>query len=638
MPPHSSTAGASGSRPWIRSHTSDPMTPTLGTRGRLIQEGLRGAVHAGRARQLARDDPAGLDRRLERAPRHFPAQRHEEVVAGEGDAAADDDDFGIEDVEQVARCRRRGTWRCRARPRARARRRPGAASYTVCAVISGRSPLTYWRQPALGAGLDGLDGPHRDGGARRVRLEAAVVAALAAAALGVDGDMADLPRARPTRRGRAGRPRSMPPPMPVPMVMPIALRVPRAAPTHHSPSIAQLASLSSAAGRPSRVVDRSPQRHVDPAEVGGEQHDAALGVERARRPDPDAQDLRPRHLAAGCARCARSARRRAGRRTSFGAGLGVGRLAVEPRAGCCRPRSRCPRPRLVPPMSIPRTNRTRRPPRSATAAYRLQHRLDRELPHAPVMTQRAHRRSVAEQGRHGSAGLLDDASPGPAGRIRMPEPSGRRSPPRACPTAVARWSGAESLVTSTPRAASTAADVAQAEAAGGAVSALRRRGHDRVGQRGVLRPAEHHHRPVERRGQRRVPRPALRSPDRSGGERHEPRSDAPRAQPFVGRGVIAGAEREPHRRGRRRAGAREGQEPLDLVAGRPAAERGGCRWPRPGRRRSRSARPRRSGARAPPSATTGAAARPARSRAPGAARPAATDPRAPARRRACRTG
>src|SRR5207247_2972961 len=46
----------------------------------------------------------------------------------------------------------------------------------------------------VGAGFDSLDRPRRDGGARRVGLEAAVVAALATPAVGIDGHVADLAR------------------------------------------------------------------------------------------------------------------------------------------------------------------------------------------------------------------------------------------------------------------------------------------------------------------------------------------------------------------------------------------------------------------------------------------------------------
>src|SRR6266566_779448 len=50
---------------------------------------------------------------------------------------------------------------------------------------------------------------------------------------------------------------TMPPPIPVPSVNPMTYFAPRAAPRHHSPKIAQLASLSSVAGRLSPSLTRS---------------------------------------------------------------------------------------------------------------------------------------------------------------------------------------------------------------------------------------------------------------------------------------------------------------------------------------------------------------------------------------------
>ena len=47
-------------------------------------------------------------------------------------------------------------------------------------------------------------------------------------------------------------PMMMPPPMPVPIVIPITLLAPFAAPSHHSPNVAQLASLSIRTGRRAR--------------------------------------------------------------------------------------------------------------------------------------------------------------------------------------------------------------------------------------------------------------------------------------------------------------------------------------------------------------------------------------------------
>src|SRR5689334_21550093 len=101
MPPHSSVGGASGSRPWMRSQTSDPMTPTLGTE-RLVQKRLGRPVDTGRAGQLAWHDAAGGHRGLERTPRRLAAERHEQMVARRRDAAAHHHDFGVEHVEQVA--------------------------------------------------------------------------------------------------------------------------------------------------------------------------------------------------------------------------------------------------------------------------------------------------------------------------------------------------------------------------------------------------------------------------------------------------------------------------------------------------------------------------------------------------------
>src|SRR5207245_8987676 len=49
----------------------------------------------------------------------------------------------------------------------------------------------------------------------------------------------------------------MPPPIPVPIVRPTTWFAPRAAPRHHSPKMAQFASLSRVAGSPSACTTRS---------------------------------------------------------------------------------------------------------------------------------------------------------------------------------------------------------------------------------------------------------------------------------------------------------------------------------------------------------------------------------------------
>src|SRR5688572_31593566 len=85
----------------MTSQTSDPTMPTRGTRsGPPLEEDARRAVHAGRV-ELAGEDPHGRHRRLEGAACHLAAERNEEEVAGLPDAAADDHDLGIEDVDQV---------------------------------------------------------------------------------------------------------------------------------------------------------------------------------------------------------------------------------------------------------------------------------------------------------------------------------------------------------------------------------------------------------------------------------------------------------------------------------------------------------------------------------------------------------
>src|SRR6185312_988477 len=86
----------------MRSHTSDPTTPTLATRDRLVQKGPRRAVHAGGPLQLAWHDATRHHRRLERPAGDLALKRHEEVVARERHAAADHYHLGIEHVEQVA--------------------------------------------------------------------------------------------------------------------------------------------------------------------------------------------------------------------------------------------------------------------------------------------------------------------------------------------------------------------------------------------------------------------------------------------------------------------------------------------------------------------------------------------------------
>ena len=160
----------------------------------LVDERAGGAVHAGRPDQLRGHDPADRHRRLERALRHLPLERTEEALARVGDAAEHDHDLGVEDVDHVGD--------------AGAQELGGFAHDLVGQLVAVVRRLVdrlrgdllqravhVVGEPARLARLDRLDRAPRDGRARRVGLEAAVVAALAAPAVDLDRGVADLARA-----------------------------------------------------------------------------------------------------------------------------------------------------------------------------------------------------------------------------------------------------------------------------------------------------------------------------------------------------------------------------------------------------------------------------------------------------------
>ena len=259
------------------------------------------------------------------------------------------------------------------------------------------------RQSALGARLELLHGAQRDVRARGVGLEAAVVAALAAAALGVDGGVPDLaghvrgaviepaveddPAAD---AGADGEPDRVPAPL-------------RGA----DPPLAQHGAVGVVVERrrePQAVVDDLAQRQVDPAEVRREQHDAALGVERARRADADADDLRARAPPAWSRRSPAGPWRPAGRaRRPRPPRRGSARSLA--RAARSRPRRRCRRRgwcrRYQCPGRIARRSST-----SLVAATAATTGLDRQLPHAAVMQQRTDLRPVRRAGPAGQRRVL----------------------------------------------------------------------------------------------------------------------------------------------------------------------------------------------------------------------------------------
>src|SRR5205814_4817918 len=96
------------------SQTIEPMTPS---RFRLapqtpvlLDEDCRRAVHSGGSRKCAGHDATRLPCRFERAPFDFAPQWMEQLLSGLRDAAADDDNFRVEDVQEARH--RRAEQRC----------------------------------------------------------------------------------------------------------------------------------------------------------------------------------------------------------------------------------------------------------------------------------------------------------------------------------------------------------------------------------------------------------------------------------------------------------------------------------------------------------------------------------------------
>jgi hypothetical protein len=248
------------------------------------------------------------------------------VVAGERHAPADHDDLRIEDGEQVGDSDTEELGRV-------VHHLEGEFVAVVRRLIDGLGgdprhvPAHVTGQPCLGARLDRLDGAHRDVGPRGVGLEASVVAALAAASLGVDRGVPDL-------AGHVGGAVVEPPVEDDPAADAgadgDADGVARAAGRAHPPfpehrAVGVVVQL----GREAEAVSNDlPEREVHPAEVGGQQHDAAPGVERARRTHPHAEDLRARQLSPGPSQGLLRERDEPVQHVA-GAGLGLGRLGGE---------------------------------------------------------------------------------------------------------------------------------------------------------------------------------------------------------------------------------------------------------------------------------------------------------------------
>ena len=122
--------------------------------------------------------------------------------------------------------------------------------------------------------------------------------------------------------------RMIPPPIPVPMVIPMALR--RAAGRAHPP-LAQHGAVRVVVQRGRQlqaVVDDLAQRQIHPAEIRGQQHDPALGVERSRRAHAHPDDLGSGDLPFGLIDGALGQRDQPVENIAL-AGFGAGRLAAE---------------------------------------------------------------------------------------------------------------------------------------------------------------------------------------------------------------------------------------------------------------------------------------------------------------------
>src|ERR1051325_3447491 len=173
-------------RPSTRSHpVASAQAPVF------LNEDGGGAVHAGSAGQRAGHDLAGLPDRLERPAFDFAAQRIEQLVARLRDAAADDHDFGIEDVHEA---RHRGAEQ-RGRIAHDLERPFVAVVRRLVDDLRGQLreiALHVLRQRRLRARLNAFDRAFGDGRPRRVRFDASVVAALAMPPIGVDAHMAEF--------------------------------------------------------------------------------------------------------------------------------------------------------------------------------------------------------------------------------------------------------------------------------------------------------------------------------------------------------------------------------------------------------------------------------------------------------------
>ena len=286
---------------------------------------------------------------------------------------------------------------------------------------------------------------------------------------------------------------------------------------------------------------------------------------------PGAPTPTPRISAPGTSRrvaaMARSARPTSRSSTSLGAGLRVGRLARGGERGASRPRPRCRRRgwsrRCQCPVRIARCAST-----PDDGRHRRRDRLDRQLPHAAVMTQRADLRPVRRAGTAGRAtGARTTRSRGPRG----PKPNAGTVGPKTATTGVpdrGRQVQRRRVVGDQHRRPlDQRRRGAEAQRARRAVRPTRRGGRDGLGQRRVLRlrPPPRSARPATPRARRSrasawCPR-SSRAPAPT-----KPGATPALAEPGVGRGAVVRGEARSGPAARPPAAAGQRQQPLDLVA------------------------------------------------------------------------
>src|SRR4051812_1550054 len=354
----------------------------------------------------------------------------------------------------------------------------------------------------------------------------------------------------------------MPPPMPVPMVMPIALRVPRAAPIHHSPRTAQLASLSRAAGSPRRswMIWRSGRLTQPRLGVSNTMPRLVSSGPGAPTPTPmmsaPLTSCRVRSMVRWARVMSRSST------SLWPASAWVGSLSS---AWSAEPSSATlPTTRLVPPISIPRTNRTRLL-RTHDMGYRLQHRIHRQITHAPMVTQWTAGRTMTRAGPAAQPGVTQRhvaCASRPKSELghRRAE---QRDNGRAHRGGEVQRSGIVGHQHRRPL--NQRSRLAEAQRTRRIHYPLRCRRRDGLGQGHIIGPAHYHHIPVESGRKLRIIGPALGPPDRSRSQRRESASHSLTDEPCVGPGKILMGQWQADCSVLLGAGLGEGQEPLDLM-------------------------------------------------------------------------